>query len=89
MVTAATGSPPAPGRGGLVVCGATSDAGKSWVVAGLCRLLARRGVRVAPFTVGLAEARERRLDTIADVLAATLDLDRLWALVESGSPPAA
>ena len=37
---------PAPG---LVVCGATSDAGKSWVVTGLCRLLARRGLRVAPF----------------------------------------
>lgn len=36
-------------EGGLVVCGATSDAGKSWVVAGLCRILARRGVRVAPF----------------------------------------
>lgn len=35
--------------GGLVVCGATSDAGKSWVVTGLCRILARRGVRVAPF----------------------------------------
>jgi len=32
-----------------VVCGASSDAGKSWLVAGLCRLLARRGVRVAPF----------------------------------------
>jgi adenosylcobyric acid synthase len=33
----------------LLVAGTTSDAGKSVVTAGLCRWLARRGVRVAPF----------------------------------------
>ena len=35
--------------GALLIAGTTSDAGKSMVVAGLCRLLARRGIRVAPF----------------------------------------
>ncbi len=34
---------------GLLVAGTTSDAGKSTVTAGLCRALARHGVRVAPF----------------------------------------
>src|ERR1700716_2241890 len=33
--------------GALLVAGTTSDAGKSMVVAGLCRLLARKGKRVA------------------------------------------
>ncbi len=35
--------------GALLVAGTTSDAGKSVVTAGLCRWLAREGVRVAPF----------------------------------------
>ncbi|QKW05792.1 cobyric acid synthase [Streptomyces sp. NA04227] len=37
------------GRGGLLVAGTTSDAGKSVVTAGICRWLVRRGVKVAPF----------------------------------------
>lgn len=41
-------SRPGPG-GALLVAGTTSDAGKSMVVAGLCRLLHRKGIRVAPF----------------------------------------
>ncbi|HVB26941.1 MAG TPA: cobyric acid synthase, partial [Mycobacteriales bacterium] len=36
-------------NGALLVAGTSSDAGKSVVTAGLCRWLARRGVRVAPF----------------------------------------
>ena len=36
-------------RGALLVAGTGSDAGKSVVATGICRWLARRGVRVAPF----------------------------------------
>jgi cobyric acid synthase len=34
---------------GLLVAGTASDAGKSVVVAGLCRWLAKRRIKVAPF----------------------------------------
>ena len=36
-------------RGGLLVAGTSSDAGKSMLVTGICRWLYRRGVKVAPF----------------------------------------
>ncbi|VVE66598.1 cobyric acid synthase CobQ [Pandoraea anapnoica] len=42
-------APPSLRRGTLMIQGTSSDAGKSTVVAGLCRLLLREGVRVAPF----------------------------------------
>ncbi|MCK9247640.1 MAG: cobyric acid synthase [Solirubrobacteraceae bacterium] len=51
MTASASPSPsPSPTlRGALLVAGTTSDAGKSLLTAGICRLLARQGVRVAPF----------------------------------------
>ncbi|HWS80917.1 MAG TPA: hypothetical protein VN178_07815, partial [Rubrobacter sp.] len=36
-------------NGALLVAGTHSDAGKSVVVAGICRWLAREGASVAPF----------------------------------------
>jgi adenosylcobyric acid synthase len=51
-VPRSSGSPDPVGSrlvGALLVCGTSSDAGKSHVVTGLCRALARRGVKVTPF----------------------------------------
>ena len=33
----------------IAILGTGSDVGKTLIVAGICRLLARRGMRVAPF----------------------------------------
>ena len=38
-----------PLSGALMVCGTTSDSGKTTIVAGLCRSLHRAGISVAPF----------------------------------------
>src|SRR4030095_15760015 len=46
--TAPVGSD-AGGSSGVLIAGTSSDAGKSLVVTGLCRALARRGITVAPF----------------------------------------
>ena len=42
---------PAPPSVARVVCifGTGSDVGKSWIAAGLCRMLTNKGIRVAPF----------------------------------------
>jgi adenosylcobyric acid synthase len=45
--TAAVGTE--DGSNGLLIAGTSSDAGKSLVVTGLCRAVARRGIEVAPF----------------------------------------
>lgn len=37
------------GTQSIMFQGTASDSGKSWVAAGLCRILKNRGLKVAPF----------------------------------------
>ncbi|MSM40336.1 MAG: cobyric acid synthase [Geobacter sp.] len=48
-VPAAVASPAATDSGALMFCGTGSDVGKSVLTAGFCRILADRGIKVAPF----------------------------------------
>lgn len=45
----ATGQEPLAQAGAIMICGTASDVGKSIITAGLCRLLLKRGLAVAPF----------------------------------------
>ena len=73
-----------PLRGSLLVCGTTSDAGKSFVVAGLCRLLARRGVQVAPF-----KAQNMALNASVTADGAEIGHAQWVQAVAAGVPPEA
>jgi adenosylcobyric acid synthase len=52
----------------------------------LARLAAERGRELVPGDVPFAAAREARLDTLGDLVAAHLDTDRLAELIDDGPP---
>jgi adenosylcobyric acid synthase len=71
-------------RGALLVCGTASDAGKSLVVAGICRWLARQGVSVAPF-----KAQNMALNSAVTPGGAEIGRAQVVQAAAAGVPPEA
>jgi adenosylcobyric acid synthase len=70
--------------GALLVAGTTSDAGKSVLTAGLCRWLARQGVRVAPF-----KAQNMSLNSAVTVDGAEIGRAQVMQAAAAGIEPEA
>ena len=71
-------------KGALLVAGTSSDAGKSVMVAGLCRWLSRQGVRVAPF-----KAQNMALNSAVTADGAEIGRAQAMQAAAAGSEPEA